>query len=194
MVTERMPGGGRHGPAPRGDLEVQIVPMRRRHLRSVLRIEGLVYPRPWSASLFMSELALRASRSYCVARVDGHVVGYSGLMFSGEDAHVTTVAVDPEWQRHQIGTRLMAHMAGLSRHRGIRNMTLEVRVGNSAAQSMYHKFGFAPAGIRKNYYAETNEDALVMWATDIDTDDYGARLARIEAGLPNPTVVVESRW
>src|ERR1700682_2485535 len=66
-------------------LEVQLVPMRRRHLRGVLRVEAQVYPRPWSLSLFMSELALRASRAYYVARVDGAVVGYSGLMLTGED-------------------------------------------------------------------------------------------------------------
>ena len=61
------------------------MPMRRRHLRSVLRIESQVYPRPWSLSLFLSELALRTSRAYFVARVDGVVVGYAGIMFSGDD-------------------------------------------------------------------------------------------------------------
>ncbi|TMM13106.1 MAG: GNAT family N-acetyltransferase [Actinobacteria bacterium] len=98
--------------------EVQILAMRRRHLRSVLRIEAQVYPRPWSLSLFMSELALRSTRAYHVARAQGTVVGYSGLMFSGADAHVTTIAVDPAWQRHKVGTRLMLNMAWLARRRG----------------------------------------------------------------------------
>src|SRR6476620_10272861 len=89
-------------------LEVTLVPMRRRHLRSVLRIEAQVYPRPWSLSLFVSELALRSSRSYVVARVGGSVLGYAGLMLAGDDAHVTTIAVDPAWHRHKIGTRLLA--------------------------------------------------------------------------------------
>src|SRR2546423_10266920 len=93
------------------ELAVQIVPMRRRHLRSVLRIEAQVYPRPWSLSLFMSELALRGSRAYFVARVGGTVVGYSGLMLTGEDAHVTTIAVDPAWHRHKIGTRMLLNLA-----------------------------------------------------------------------------------
>ena len=159
------------------------MPMRRRHLRSVLRIESQVYPRPWSLSLFMSELALRSTRAYHVARAQGTVVGYSGLMFSGADAHVTTIAVDPAWHRHKVGTRLMLNMAWLARHRGARNMTLEVRVANRVAQALYYRFGFQPAGIRKNYYAETNEDALVMWVDDIDTDDYARRLDALEAGL-----------
>src|SRR5437660_12223204 len=88
------------------DLEVHITPMRRRHLRGVVRIESQVYPRPWSHSLFVSELALRGSRSYVVAKVGREVVGYAGLMMSLGDGHVTTIAVDPASPRHGIGTRL----------------------------------------------------------------------------------------
>src|SRR5439155_5452132 len=134
------------------ELEVHLVPMRRRHLRSVLRIEAQVYPRPWSLSLFMSELALRSSRAYYVARVGGAVVGYSGLMLTGEDAHVTTIAVDPAWHRHKIGTRLLLNLGREALRRQARHLTLEVRVGNEPAQAMYRQFGFRPAGIRKNYY------------------------------------------
>ena len=74
-------------------LAVHLVPMRRRHLRSVLRIEAQVYPRPWSLPLFMSELNMRASRVYYVARVQGTVVGYCGLMLVDGDAHITNIAV-----------------------------------------------------------------------------------------------------
>ncbi|MDQ1394930.1 MAG: [ribosomal protein S18]-alanine N-acetyltransferase [Acidimicrobiaceae bacterium] len=171
------------------ELEIHLVPMRRRHLRSVLRIESQVYPRPWSLSLFMSELALRSSRAYFVARVGGLVVGYSGLMLTGDDAHVTTIAVDPAWHRHKVGTRMLLNLAREALRRNARHLTLEVRVGNESAQAMYRTFGFHPAGIRKNYYVETNEDALVMWADDIDTDAYAERLARIEAGIPGQTIV-----
>jgi len=172
-------------------IEVHLVPMRRRHLRSVLRIESQVYPRPWSLSLFLSELALRTSRYYRVARVDATVVGYAGLMFTGEDAHVTTIAVDPSLHRNKIATRLLAALAREAVHRGARNLTLEVRVSNRGAQTLYAGFGFKPAGVRKNYYVETSEDALVMWAEGIDTDDYANRLVRIEAGIPGRTIVGE---
>lgn len=175
-------------------LEVHLVPMRRRHLRSVLKIEAQVYPRPWSLPLFMSELNLRNSRAYYVARVGGTVVGYAGLMLIGEDAHVTTIAVDPAWHRHKIGSRLLLNLARESAARGATHLTLEVRVSNSAAQAMYRKFGFRPSGVRKNYYVETNEDALVMWADDIHQPEYQARLARIEAGIPGTTTVEPSRW
>jgi ribosomal-protein-alanine N-acetyltransferase len=180
--------------APETDgLDVHLVPMRRRHLRSVLRIEAQVYPRPWSLALFMSELGLRTTRSYTVARVDGTVVGYAGLMLTGDDAHVTTIAVDPAMHRHKIATRLMVFMAREAVRRGARNLTLEVRVSNHGAQALYQQFGFKPAGIRKNYYQETNEDALVMWAEDIDGPDYRERLAGIEAGIDGTTTVDDSR-
>ena len=192
----RDPNAGRpQAPAPQ-PVAVQLVPMRRRHLRSVTRIESQVYPRPWSLPLFLSELNMRASRYYVVARVGGIVVGYAGLMFTGDEAHVTTIAVDPAWQRHQVGTRLLLHLAGVARARPApdaprraRHLTLEVRVSNVVAQQMYKKFGFVPAGVRKNYYVESKEDALVMWAYDIDTDDYAAHLATIASNVSGATLV-----
>ena len=161
--------------------------MRRRHLRSVLRIEGQVYPRPWSLTLYLSELSLRTSRHYVVARIDGTVVGYSGLLFAADEAHITTIAVDPAWHRRQLGTRLLLHQAAFARSRQARHLTLEVRVTNTPAQDLYGQFGFVSEGIRKNYYAEVHEDAIVMWARDIDTEDYRARLDAIAARLPTPT-------
>jgi ribosomal-protein-alanine N-acetyltransferase len=167
---------------------VHLVPLRRRHLKSVLRIEGQVYPRPWSFSLYLSELSMRGSRHYVAARVGGAVVGYAGVMFSLDEAHVTTIAVDPAWQRHRIGTRLLLNLTRAALSRGARHMTLEVRVSNAAAQAMYRRFGYDTEGVRKNYYAETGEDALIMWARNIDTPACAERLAAIEAGVAAVTI------
>ncbi len=172
-------------------LVVHLLPMRRRHLRSVIKIEAQVYARPWSLSLFVSEMAMRTSRAYYVARINGVLCGYAGLMVTEGDGHVTTLAVDPAWHRNKIGTRLLLIVARTAIRRGASNLTLEVRVGNTAAQEMYRRFGFRPAGIRKNYYVETNEDALVMWAHDIDTPEYARRLADIEAAIPGVTMISE---
>jgi [ribosomal protein S18]-alanine N-acetyltransferase len=174
-------------------ITVELASMRRRHLRSVLRIEEEVYPRPWSSSLFLSELALRSSRAYWVARVGREVVGYAGVMISFEDAHVTTIAVDPTWQRHGIATRLMIALAREALVRGSHNLTLEVRMTNKGAQDLYRRFGFAPVGVRKNYYQETNEDALVMWVHDIHTPEYAQLLAGLEARVPGETVYESKR-
>jgi [ribosomal protein S18]-alanine N-acetyltransferase len=169
-------------------LEVTIGPMRRRHLRSVIRIEQQVYPRPWSMGLFMSELGYHGSRVYLVARVGSTVVGYGGVMLVADDGHVTTLAVDPAWHRHRLGTRLLHALAVAAIDRGARNLTLEVRVSNDAAKELYRAFGFAPAGIRKGYYAETNEDAIVMWANDVDGHVYAERLAALHATVPGTTI------
>jgi [ribosomal protein S18]-alanine N-acetyltransferase len=174
-------------------VNVHVTPMRRRHVRSVLRIEEQVYPRPWSMSLFLSELALRTTRAYFVARVGRDVVGYAGLMMTAEDGHVTTIAVDPKWHRHKIGTRLLIGLAREAVARGAENMTLEVRLSNKGAQELYRRFGFSPVGVRKGYYQETNEDALVMWVHEVNTPDYAALLGQLESQIPGETVFDEPR-
>jgi ribosomal-protein-alanine N-acetyltransferase len=168
---------------------VVVGAMRRRHLRAVLQIEQQVYPQPWSLGVFLSELTARATRVYLVARVGDRIVGYLGMFLSQEDAHITTIAVDPEWRRHQVGTRLMAAAARAAVARGCRNLTLEVRVSNNAAQNLYRQFGFAPAGVRPKYYPDNFEDALIMWAHDIDSAGYARRLAEIDAGVTGDTYI-----
>ena len=170
------------------EVEVHLVPLRRRHLRAVLKIENQVYPRPWTFPLFLSELNLRTSRYYVAARVDGLLAGYAGLMFTGEEAHVTNIAVDPARHRQGIGSRLMVNLVRAAAARGARHLTLEVRMSNTAAQAMYRRFRFETEGVRKNYYAESNEDALVMWTRHVDTPSYRELLEDIEAGLAGSTV------
>jgi ribosomal-protein-alanine N-acetyltransferase len=169
--------------------DVTLAPLRRRHLRGVLRIEEQVYPRPWSMALFLSELAMRDQRTYLVAKVDGVPVGYGGVMYVLPDAHVTTIAVDPAFQHRAVGTRLLLALTRAAVAKGAAALTLEVRVSNTAAQALYRRFGFAPAGVRKGYYADTGEDAIVMWAHDIDAPAYAARLDAIAATVPGRTTV-----
>ncbi|MET1000706.1 MAG: ribosomal protein S18-alanine N-acetyltransferase [Acidimicrobiia bacterium] len=177
------------------EIEVQIIPMRRRHLRAVLRIEKQVYPRPWSQSLFVSELALRTSRVYVVARVGREVVGYAGLMMSLTDGHITTIAVDPAWHRHGIGTRLLLALSREALAREATALTLEVRLSNKPAQEMYRRFNFVPVGVRKGYYADTGEDALVMWAYEVNELAYTRLLDALERRVPGTTVYERpKRW
>lgn len=164
-------------------LTIDVVPMHRRHLKRVLRIERTVYARPWSRSLFISELGLRNTRTYFVARQGFKIVGYGGLMEASDEGHITTLAVDPDCQRRGVATQLLLALIGAAQNHHTTDITLEVRVSNHAAQECYHQFGFAPAGIRKNYYPESKEDALVMWVHEIDSATYADRLAGIRARL-----------
>jgi ribosomal-protein-alanine N-acetyltransferase len=169
-------------PSPSSE-ELELTRMRRRHLRKVMSIESRVYPRPWSTSLFLSELAQRATRTYLVARLSGEVVGYAGMMYTGNEAHVTNIAVDPAYHGRKIGTRLLLTIVTEAIARGAEVLSLEVRVSNFIAQNMYVKFGFSVAGTRKGYYIETNEDAYVMVVEDARSTDFRLKLADIRAEL-----------
>lgn len=164
--------------------DIEIIRMRRRHLRGIMAIERQVYPRPWSPSLFVSEMTTGRNRAYLVALDGRSVVGYAGLISYGDEAHVTTIAVDPEYQRLKIGTRLLFELVQEGLEMGARAVSLEVRVTNWGAQRLYGRFGFRPVGVRKNYYQETNEDALVMWTDDIRTTEYHELLDRIIDEVP----------
>ena len=155
--------------------------MRRKHLRRVLEIEEQLYPRPWTPRTFTSELQQmrNGNRYYLVAYVGDSMVGYGGLMFSGDDAHITNIAVDPAFQGRGVATEIMLDLCTIARDRGCTAMTLEVRHTNVAAQNLYRRFGFVPAGVRKKYY-ENTDDAIIMWAHGIGTAEYADRLARIE--------------
>jgi ribosomal-protein-alanine N-acetyltransferase len=159
---------------------VEITPLRRKHLRAVMAIEQQVYSHPWTHSLFLSELALPASRVYLVARVDRVVVGYAGLMLAPDEAHITTIAVDPQWQRRHVGTHLMVNLTREALDRHYSAMTLEVRVSARGAQALYRRFGFVPEGARKSYYVGPTEDAVVMWVRGIDTPEHATLLDTLE--------------
>jgi [ribosomal protein S18]-alanine N-acetyltransferase len=183
---------------PRAALdEVVIAPMRRRHLRGVLEIERAVYPRPWSAALFASELTQRDTRRYLVAlapvptrsgrgRAHKKVVGYAGVLVGATEAHITTVAVHPEHHRRKVASRLLLSLLEEARGMGAEAATLEVRMANRGAQRLYAGFGFAPVGVRSGYYAETGEDALIMWAHGIQSDAFANTLEVQRARLSAP--------
>ena len=162
--------------------------MRRRDLRrGVMAIESVSYPRPWSQGVFESELAQVRSgdRLYLVARRPDSrgkptIVGYAGLWFTLDEAHVTNVAVQPEAQRTGVAMVLMLALADEAIRRDRPAWTLEVRVSSVGAQELYRRFGFVPAGVRTRYY-ENTEDAIVMWCNDIQGDEYRRRLDALRA-------------
>ena len=168
---------------------VSIEPMRRRHIRDALLIEEQCYPKPWTAGVFASEieLARQGERHYVVARSEHELIGYAGLMFTPDEAHITNIAVHPDFRRGGVGRLLLIRLIGTALERGCEALTLEVRVSNTAAQSLYRAFGFAPAGIRQRYY-ENSEDALVMWAHDIQGPEFRRRFQELQGERVNPDV------
>ncbi len=159
-----------------------ITPMRKRDLRhGILDIESVAYPVGWSHSIFVSEIDQMRSgtRQYVVARVDGDIVGYAGLWFAVDEAHVTNVAVSLEFRRQGIARAMMLHLADVVIERACVAWTLEVRMSSSGAQRLYESFGFESAGVRQKYY-DNVEDAIVMWCHDVQSDAYRSRLDAIQ--------------
>jgi [ribosomal protein S18]-alanine N-acetyltransferase len=167
-------------------VEVEVTRMRRRHLKGVMAIERQVYPRPWSPNLFLSEMSDLQNRTYLVARVGREVVGYGGVLY-GEEAHITTIAVDPAHHRRKIGTRVLHDLIQDALLIGANAVSLEVRVSNYGAQRLYSRFGFRPVGIRKRYYQDPEEDALIMWVDAIRSVAYHQQLERIIEQVPEGT-------
>jgi ribosomal-protein-alanine N-acetyltransferase len=162
---------------------LELTQMRRRDMKAVLAIEARVFPEPWSATIFSSELALRRGRSYKVAKDGRRVIGYRGLMFVDEEAHITTLAVAPEAQGRGVATELLVDAVHTALDEGAVHLSLEVATGNDRAQALYRRFGFMPVGVRKRYYPVTGEDAFVMWAYDLNSPAYSERLAGITQWL-----------
>lgn len=169
---------------------ITVEQMRNVHLDEVIVIEESVFSAPWSRSLYHEELAITDTRRYLVALEHGRVVGYVGLMMILDEAHVTTIAVDASQQGRGIGKLLLYRVLNEAIALGASSATLEVRVSNTQAQMLYHQFGFVPAGIRKNYYAEVNEDGLVMWAYDLDKDEARLRLGSVRAALEERALIL----
>jgi len=147
--------------APLDDLEVRAMTVN--DLDQVMEIERVSFPTPWSRAAYHRELTDNAYARYVVATRDGQVVGYAGMWVLLEEAHVTNIAVHPRYRRRGLGETLMRELMRLAREAGASRMTLEVRPSNSPAQRLYAKLGFHRHGIRRRYYSDTKEDAIVMW-------------------------------
>lgn len=144
-------------------LSVVIDPMRVRDIPHILEIERLSFTTPWTRAAFLSELLDNQRAYYIVAKVDDVPVAYVGVWIVFDEGHITNIAVHPRFRRKGIGRKLLLAVEELVRARGGERMTLEVRKSNHEAQRLYMRLGYVPSGIRKGYYRDNNEDAIIMW-------------------------------
>ncbi|WP_124728612.1 ribosomal protein S18-alanine N-acetyltransferase [Staphylospora marina] len=134
-------------------------------LARIEEVEQLSFTTPWPTKAFYNELVFNNFAHYTVVTVDDRVMGYCGFWLILDEAHVTNIAIHPEARGMGLGERLMRHVMNLARSLGATRMTLEVRVSNLVAQRLYEKLGFVRSGIRKEYYTDNREDAIIMWVT-----------------------------
>jgi ribosomal-protein-alanine N-acetyltransferase len=141
-------------------IEIRILELR--DLSAIEKIEQKAYPTPWSRSMFASELA--KPTSICLGAFEGpDLVGYVINSRYVDAWHVMNVAVDPEHQRRGVATALLERLFELTSDDERRGYTLEVRVSNEDAITLYEKLGFESRGIRRGYYTDNREDAVIMW-------------------------------
>lgn len=129
---------------------------------AVYNVEEDCFVDPWSKDSIRKELKNDLAR-YLVAEVDNKVVGYIGIWFVVDEGHITNVAVHSNYRGKKIGDKLVSEMVELCKENDLVAMTLEVRTSNTVAQNLYRKYGFRMAGIRKEYYSDNKEDAIIMW-------------------------------
>jgi ribosomal-protein-alanine N-acetyltransferase len=184
VIEERETRGG--GGSPLG-ARVAVRPLRAEDIEAVSRIERRSFPTPWSTQAYVTEIA-NPSACYLVAALapDGPVVGYGGLWVIMDEAHVTTLAVDPEFRGHKIGDRLLQELLTRAQQRGATRATLEVRESNTAAKALYEKYGFHWVSQRRAYYSDNNEHADIFWIDDMTRADWRRHFAALRADLGLP--------
>ncbi len=160
---------------PVRDSRVKVRGMRCGDIPTVLEIERCSFPSPWSERAFMRELKQNRYAEYIVAEHEDTVIGYAGMWLFVHETHVTNIAVCSDWRGRGVGGHLLRSLMKMAARRGIGRMTLEVRMSNEGARRFYRTYGFKTGGVRRNYYSDTGEDAVIMYCEDVravlDTQD-----------------------
>lgn len=144
-----------------------ISKMQESHINQVYNISALSFHTPWTVDSLKDELSSNKYARYFVASIDDLVVGYGGIWIIIDEAHVTNIAVHPEYRGIGIGKKILEALIEQCKIEFIPSMTLEVRVSNAVAISLYKSYGFSEEGIRKKYYGDTGEDGIIMWKRNI---------------------------
>ena len=130
---------------------------------AIADLEKICFAVPWSRDSIRQELTENKVAFYVIAELDGQVIGYAGMWLIVDEGHITNVAVIPEHRGKNIASAIIAVMIEFTEAQGIKRFTLEVRSSNEAAKALYRKFDFKEEGLRKGYYQDNGEDAVIMW-------------------------------
>ncbi len=154
-------------------MDIKIVKMQKSDVDNVIAIEEKAYgEHHWSKESFYNELSNDLARYYSAFDTDGNLIGYAGCWQILEEVHITNIAVSVDFRRKKIGERLLKKIIDDCYKNKAKYITLEVRVSNKPAINLYEKYGFKSLGVRKGYYQNNNEDALIMWTENIFYDKF----------------------
>lgn len=154
-----------------------LYPMRLADIDAVLEIDRLGFPSPTKASMYRYELTENQLAHYQVLTVaddagDETVIGYAGYWLIADEAHVSSISVTPAWRRRGLGELLLLNLLFMANEQATQLATLEVRESNQAAQALYRKYQFEQVGLRKGYYRDTGENAVLMTVAPLDAAYY----------------------
>jgi len=152
------------------ELAVAFREMKLEDIPQIIEVEHESFTVPWTADAFRNELLHNQYAHYIVMEQDDRIIGYVGMWLIFDEAHITNIAIREKYRGKKLGFRLLKELVQEARALGADKMTLEVRVSNHVAQKLYAKFGFRPVGLRKGYYSDNHEDALIMWADICDQE------------------------
>ena len=172
-------------------------------LRQVMDVERLAFPSPWSVAAYRHEITRNELSTYLVLRIRDvarlgsglrwpcprarrpslPILGYGGFWLLVDEAHISTLALHPDWRGRGLGEMLLVALIDAAILRGAKEVTLEVRLSNAVAQSLYSKYGFAQVGRRKGYYHDNGEDALIMTTPRVDEPRFAARYRQTKEKL-----------
>lgn len=158
--------------------DLNILPLQQEHVPYMQPLEKACFGSQWTATDFQRELD-NPSCHYFVSQFNNQLIGYLGYWQILEEAHITAIAVHPDFQKRHAAQQMMCKMLQDCLKRNINWITLEVKESNIKAQNLYHKFGFSVLGRRKNYYQADKQDALIMWTENIATEAYHQRLEQL---------------
>lgn len=148
------------------NVDFKILPFNENHIKEIYEIEKLCFATPWDIASLEGELN-NAFAKYYVAVYNDKVIGYAGIWNIIDEGHITNIAVHPDYQDQGVGDCLLDNLIKACKERNVLSLTLEVRKSNIKAQKLYEKHGFIVEGVRKKYYSDNDEDALIMWKYNI---------------------------
>ncbi len=146
---------------------MQLVKFKSEHIEDILKIENACFAIPWSRASLEKELSNKMA-IYFVALEDEKVVGYGGMWHVITEGYITNIAVDKDYRRKHIADAIVKKLIEYAVEKEMIGVSLEVRVSNASAISLYKKNGFVLEGVRKEYYDDNKEDAYIMWKYLVD--------------------------
>ena len=146
-------------------MDYQLIPLAHEHLGQAAEIERLCFSDPWSEKMLAEHLANPCSLTLAAVGDTGRLLGYVGLLAVVDEGYITNVAVRPDCRRHGVAAALLDALEAQGKERELAFLTLEVRQSNAPARALYEKLGYLQAGLRRNYYENPREDAIIMTKT-----------------------------